>query len=56
MERRPQLADLVAAEVLARAAAPELPMFALHRSLTPAAAAPAPASEADENYRLIPLG
>ena len=54
--RRHPLAELVAPEILAAAAPAELPMVGLHRPPPPTADAPEPASEADESYRLIPLG
>ena len=55
---RASLQVLVAAELLGRCAVVEVPAGVDLRVVAPppAADAPAPASEADESYRLIPLG
>ena len=57
MARAP-LKVLVASELLGRSAIVEVPAGIDLRAIAtpPTSDAPAPASEADDNYRLIPLG
>ena len=57
MRGSPPFTLIVAPELLEGRAVVELPAgVVMHVGALPAADAPAPASEADENYRLIPLG
>ncbi len=57
MSRQPPFALILAPELLQGRAVVELPAgVVLHFSGAAPTDAPAPASEADESYRLIPLG
>ncbi len=57
MRGKPFFTLVVAPELLQGRSVVELPAgVVMHVGGLPAAEAPPPASEADENYRLIPLG